>query len=57
MKTTRATSSRTETVEAAVVGTVRFEAALVALRRLAEEHHSAGHFGAASANPRREPAG
>ncbi len=32
---------RTQIVEGAVVGTVVFEAALVALRRLAEEHHSA----------------
>lgn len=32
---------RAETVEAAVLGTVVFEAALVALRRLAQEHHSA----------------
>jgi DNA-binding transcriptional MerR regulator len=33
--------SRAETVEASVVGTVVFEAALIALRRLAQEHHSA----------------
>ena len=34
-------ASRSEAVEASVVGTVVFEAALVALRRLAQEHHSA----------------
>jgi DNA-binding transcriptional MerR regulator len=34
------TGSRSATVEAVVVGTVVFEAALVALRRLAHEHHS-----------------
>lgn len=34
-------ASRTETVEASIVGTVAFEAALIALRRLAQEHHSA----------------
>jgi DNA-binding transcriptional MerR regulator len=34
-------ASRAETVESSVVGTVVFEAALVALRRLAQEHHSA----------------
>jgi DNA-binding transcriptional MerR regulator len=33
--------SRAEAVEAAVLGTVLFEAVLVALRRLAQEHHSA----------------
>ena len=33
--------SRADLVEAVVVGTVVFEAALVALRRLAQEHHSA----------------
>jgi DNA-binding transcriptional MerR regulator len=38
------TGSRAEAVEAAVVGTVVFEAALVALRRLAQEHHSATRF-------------
>lgn len=37
---------RSRTVEATVVGTVVFEAALVALRRLAEEHHSAARFAA-----------
>jgi DNA-binding transcriptional MerR regulator len=39
------TGSRTEAVEGTVVGTVVFEAALVALRRLAQEHHSALRFG------------
>jgi DNA-binding transcriptional MerR regulator len=43
--TVSATGSRTEAVEGAVVGTVVFEAALVALRRLAQEHHSALRFG------------
>lgn len=33
-------------MEAVVVGTVVFEAALVALRRLAQEHHSARRFAA-----------
>jgi DNA-binding transcriptional MerR regulator len=33
--------SRADTVEASVVGTIVFEAALIALRRLAQEHHSA----------------
>jgi DNA-binding transcriptional MerR regulator len=36
---------RARTVEEAVVGTVVFEAALTALRRLAEAHHSAIRFG------------
>ena len=45
---TPATGPRSRTVEATVVGTVVFEAALVALRRLAEEHHSAARFAAAS---------
>lgn len=39
-------------VEAAVVGTVVFEAALAALRRLAQEHHSAMRF---ERHPAREP--
>jgi DNA-binding transcriptional MerR regulator len=34
-------TSRAEAVEGVVVGTVVFETALVALRRLAQEHHSA----------------
>jgi DNA-binding transcriptional MerR regulator len=37
-------SPRSRMVEAVVVGTVVFEAALVALRRLAQEHHSAVRF-------------
>ena len=35
---------RSRTVEAVVVGTVVFEVALLALRRLAQEHHSAAKF-------------
>ena len=49
------TGSRAEAVEAAVVGTVVFEAALVALRRLAHEHHSARRFSQAR-SPARRPA-
>jgi hypothetical protein len=45
--TISSTGSRLEAVEGAVVGTVVFEAALVALRRLAQEHHSARRFGPA----------
>lgn len=37
-------SDRTTQVEQTVVGTVAFETALVALRRLAQEHHSALRF-------------
>jgi DNA-binding transcriptional MerR regulator len=37
--------SRERTVEAVVVGTVLFGAALTSLRRLAEEHRSAARFG------------
>jgi DNA-binding transcriptional MerR regulator len=37
-------SSRTTAVESVVIGTVVFESVLVALRRLAEEHHSAVRF-------------
>jgi DNA-binding transcriptional MerR regulator len=40
-----ADEDRDRTVEEAVVGTVVFEAALTALRRLAEAHHSAIRFG------------
>jgi hypothetical protein len=36
--------SRSRMVEAVVVGTVVFESALISLRRLAEEHHSAERF-------------
>ncbi len=46
LKQTGRSGRRAETVEGAVVGTVLFEAALAALRRLAEEHHSAARFGA-----------
>lgn len=38
---TPSTGSRAAAVEAVVIGTVVFEGALMALRRLAEEHHSA----------------
>lgn len=37
-------ASRSRTVEAVVVGTVVFETALMALRRLAQERHSAARF-------------
>ena len=47
--------SRVETVESAVVGTVVFEAALVALRRLALEHHSAVRFTPVPPRPRHPP--
>jgi DNA-binding transcriptional MerR regulator len=40
-----AEGDRDRTVEEAVIGTVVFEAALTALRRLAEAHHSAIRFG------------
>lgn len=36
--------SRDEAMEAVVVETVVYEAVLVALRRLAQEHHSANPF-------------
>jgi len=42
--TVAAAGPRAAVVEGAVVGTVVFEAALVALRRLAQEHHSALRF-------------
>jgi DNA-binding transcriptional MerR regulator len=38
-------ATRSEIVEFAVIGTVVYEAALVALRRLAQEHRSAAKFG------------
>lgn len=38
-------ADRDRTVEEAVVGTIVFEAALTALRRLAEAHHSAMRYG------------
>lgn len=43
--------SRAELVESIVVGTVVFEAALIALRRLAQEHHAALRWGAAELPP------
>ncbi|MBW3575564.1 MAG: MerR family transcriptional regulator [Actinobacteria bacterium] len=46
--------SRGEAVEGAVVGTVVFEAALVALRRLAQVRHSAARFAAAGDERRRQ---
>lgn len=39
---------RQEAVEATVIGTVVFERALVALRRLAQEHHSRSELGGAT---------
>jgi hypothetical protein len=36
--------ARAEAVEDVIIGTVVFEVALVALRRLAQEHHSASRF-------------
>ena len=44
-KTTPAGATRTETMERVVLGTVLFEAAFSALRRLAQERHSAARFG------------
>jgi DNA-binding transcriptional MerR regulator len=52
LKQTPTTRVREETVEAAVVGTVVFESVLVALRRLAQENHSARRF---AANRTRRP--
>lgn len=43
--TVPATASRSEAVESVVVGTVLYEAVFNALRRLAQEHHSADRFG------------
>jgi DNA-binding transcriptional MerR regulator len=60
LKQTPANSDREETVEAVVVGTVVFESVLVALRRLAQENHSATRFaggpssGSAHGNRRQE---
>jgi DNA-binding transcriptional MerR regulator len=42
--TVPAAGSRAEAVEQVVIGTVAFETALVALRRLAQEHHSTRRF-------------
>ena len=44
-KTTPAGATRTETMERVVLGTVLFEAAFSALRRLAQERHSAARLG------------
>ena len=53
-----ADAPRADLVESAVVGTVVFEAALVALRKLAQEHHSAVRFGQrAPARPKRRASG
>lgn len=46
-----------ETVVQIVVGTVVFEQALLALRRLAEEHYSGERFGRPAAAPARHQAG
>jgi hypothetical protein len=43
-RTTPPGATRTETMERVVVGTVLFEAAFSALRRLAQERHSAARF-------------
>ena len=43
-RTTPAGATRGETMERAVIGTVVFDAVLSALRRLAQEHHSALRF-------------
>ena len=43
---------RERAVENAVVGTVVFEAVLAALRRLAQEHHSAARFSSRARDPR-----
>ena len=44
-RTTPPGATRTETMERMVLGTVLFEAAFSALRRLAQERHSAARFG------------
>jgi hypothetical protein len=44
-RTTPPGSTRTETMERVVIGTVVFEAVFSALRRLAHERHSAARFG------------
>jgi DNA-binding transcriptional MerR regulator len=48
-RTTPAAATRAETLERAVVGTVVFDAVLSALRRLAQERHSALRFRSATA--------
>jgi DNA-binding transcriptional MerR regulator len=50
-----AEGSRSEAVETVVVGTVLYEAILNALRRLAQEHHSAARLGPAHSRGRRDP--
>ena len=50
-----ADAPRAEAVERAVVGTVVFEAALLALRRLAQAHHSAERFARRGAPARGRP--
>ncbi len=47
---------RVAAVEATVIGTVVFERALVALRRLAQEHHSRRQFGGGSGGRGEAPA-
>lgn len=47
LKTMHAAAPRAQLVEQAVVGTVIFEVALAALRRLAQAHHYSGRFGVA----------
>lgn len=47
-RTTPAGRTRAETVERAVIGTVVFDAVLSALRRLAQERHSAERLGSAT---------
>ncbi|MBA3551664.1 MAG: MerR family transcriptional regulator [Actinobacteria bacterium] len=44
LQTVPTMASRADAIESVVVGTVVFEAALIALRRLAQEHHSARKF-------------
>lgn len=46
LSTVDPTPGRSATVQQVIVGTVVFEQALVALRRLAQEHHSHRRFGA-----------
>jgi DNA-binding transcriptional MerR regulator len=53
LKQTPASDDRDEMVEAVVIGTVVFESVLVALRRLAQENHSATRF-AGRASPEGE---
>ena len=48
-RTTPSGATRTEMMERMVIGTVVFDAVTSALRRLAQEHHSAARFAAGSA--------